>query len=415
VYAEPSKHLRLIGVTGTDGKTTSAHLTAHVLNTLGKSAAAKGSSQAQLSCGYLTSVAFDYGEGRQMNASHMTTVESTDIQAMLAQAVAHGVQSMVVEASSEGLAQGRLEGCVFDAAMFTNLTRDHLDFHGTMEAYRDAKGLLFEMLDRPNAKGFGRAAVVNADDPASPVLAARTQTARRLTYGIEHAADFRGLDVQPNGFEMRFRLRAEGVTREATVPLIGRFNVLNALAAVAVAHSQGYEIEDAVQALTTFTGVPGRLEVIEEGQPFRVYVDIASTPAAMENVLAALKSATTGRLWVVFGAAGGRDPNRRTGIGAVAARLADRVVLTSEDPRDEDPEAIIDAIAGALREGGRVEGSDYVGRADRREAIAYAFEHAEPGDTVLLAGKATEPTMTVRGRDLPWDERAVARALLTGR
>jgi UDP-N-acetylmuramoyl-L-alanyl-D-glutamate--2,6-diaminopimelate ligase len=415
VYAEPSKHLMLIGVTGTDGKTTSAHLTAHVLDSLAIAGASKGSSQVQPGCGYLTSVAFDYGDGLKMNASHMTTVESTDIQSMLAQAVAHGRGAMVVESSSEGLAQGRLEGCIFDVALFTNLTRDHLDFHGTMEAYRDAKGTLFEMLDRPNDKPWRRTAIVNADDEASPYLAARSKTARQLTYGIDHEAGFRALDVRADGYDMRFRLQAEGAAYEAMVPLIGRFNVLNALAAVATARSQDANIEDAIEALATFTGVPGRLEVIDAGQPFRVYVDIASTPAAMENVLTALKSATKRRLWVVFGAAGGRDPNRRTGIGAVAARLADRIVLTSEDPRDEDPQAIIDAIAGALRDGGRAEGADYVGRVDRREAIAYAFEHAQAGDTVLLAGKATEATMTIRGQDLPWDERAIARELLTGR
>lgn len=414
VYAEPSKHLLLIGVTGTDGKTTSAHLTAHVLDSLGIAGTSKGSSQARAACGYLTSVAFDYGDGLKMNASHMTTVESTDIQSMLAQAVQHGRGAIVVEASSEGLAQGRLEGCVFDVALFTNLTRDHLDFHGTMEAYRDAKGTLFEMLDRPNDKPWRRTAIVNADDPASSHLVARTRTAQIFTYGIDREADFGAFDVQTDGYNMRFRLRAGRKNYEAMVPLIGRFNVLNALAAIATAHSQEASIEDAVAALGTFKGVPGRLEVIDCGQPFRVYVDIASTPAAMENVLTALKSATKGRLWVVFGAAGGRDPNRRTGIGAVAARLADRIVLTSEDPRDEDPQAIIDAIASALREGGRVEGADYVGVVDRREAIAYAFQHAQPGDTVLLAGKATEATMTVRGRDLPWDERAVARELLGG-
>jgi UDP-N-acetylmuramoyl-L-alanyl-D-glutamate--2,6-diaminopimelate ligase len=411
VYAEPSKHLMLIGVTGTDGKTTSAHLTAHVLNTLASREASEGSPSG---CGYLTSVAFDYGEGLRMNASHMTTVESTDIQAMLARAVAQGRRAMVVEASSEGLAQGRLEGCVFDAAIFTNLTRDHLDFHGTMEAYRNAKGQLFAMLDRPNDKPYPRVAVLNVEDAASSHMAARTKSARVITYGIEHPADFRAVEVQADRFEMRFRLQCEGASHDAMVPLIGRFNVLNALAAVATAHGEGYDVAAAVDALKGFAGVPGRLEVIDEGQPFRVYVDIASTPAAMENVLTALKAATTGRLWVVFGAAGGRDPARRTGIGAVAARLADRIVLTSEDPREEDPQAIIDAIASALSEGGRVEGTDYAGRADRREAIAYAFEHAQPGDTVLLAGKATEATMTVRGRDLPWDERAIARELLHG-
>ncbi len=167
-----------------------------------------------------------------------------------------------------------------------------------------------------------------------------------------------------------------------------------------------------MQALASFPGVPGRLERIDRGQPFAVFVDIASTPAALENVLNALRPATTGQLWAVFGAAGGRDPARRGGMGDVAARLADRCVLTNEDPRDEDPDAIIAAIAAALREGGRSEGSDFVRVPDRRGALQYAFEQAERGDTVLLAGKATETTMVFGDGPVPWDERATAFELL---
>jgi UDP-N-acetylmuramoyl-L-alanyl-D-glutamate--2,6-diaminopimelate ligase len=183
--------------------------------------------------------------------------------------------------------------------------------------------------------------------------------------------------------------------------------------AVAVARSQGIEVGEAVAALASFPGVPGRLERIEAGQPFSVYVDIASTPAALENVLNALRPGTMGRLWVVFGAAGGRDTARRDGMGRVAARLADAAVLTNEDPRDEDPETIIESIAAGLREGARVEGEDFFRKPDRTEAIDFAFSRAGPGDTVLLAGKATETTMIFEGsRQLPWDERGTALRLL---
>jgi UDP-N-acetylmuramoyl-L-alanyl-D-glutamate--2,6-diaminopimelate ligase len=404
VHGVPSAKMFTVGVTGTDGKTTTAHLTGHVLDTCA------GTSHA----GYLSSVAFDFGDGAQLNRSHMTTVESSEIQRMLGQAVTRGLKGMVVEASSEGLAQGRLNGCIFDTAVFTNLTRDHLDFHGTMEQYRADKGRLFEMLDAPNDKPYRRLAVLNAGDANSEYFRTRTRKAAVVTYGFE-GGDYQALEAGADGFTMRFTLKAEGQTLEAMVPLIGRFNVLNAMAAVAVAHGQDVPLAQAVKALASFPGIPGRLERIEAGQAFSVYVDIASTPAALENVLQALRPATSGKLWVVFGAAGGRDPARRTGMAGVAGRLADRFVLTNEDPRDEDPEAIIEAIAGGLRDAGMIEGRDYTKVTDRRQAIAYAFEHAEPGDTVLLAGKATEPTMVIAGRDVSWDEREVARELLKSR
>ena len=341
----------------------------------------------------------------------MTTVEATVIQSMLAQALRNGRETMVVEASSEGLAQGRLNGCLPDVAVFTNLTRDHLDFHGTMEHYREAKGLLFEMLNLPSDKRFPRAAIVNADDAASAYMTARS-TVPAVTYGIGNEADFRAVNVTTEGFSLRFEVQTRERQMTAHVPLIGRFNAYNALAAVATACSQGVPFAAAVEALTSFPGVPGRMERIDAGQAFAVFVDIASTPVALENVLTALRPATTGRLWVVFGAAGGRDPARRSGMGEVAARLADRCVLTNEDPRDEDPGAIIEEIAAALQSGGRHEGGDFARVPERREAIRYAFEHASPGDTILLAGKATEPTMVFATGAVPWDERAVARELL---
>jgi len=402
VHGDPSAKLRLVGVTGTDGKTTTTHLVAHVLDACG------------LGCGYLSSVGFDAGGGFELNASHMTTLEGTVVQRLLARAVAAGRRSMAVEASSEGLALQRLAGCRFDLAVFTNLTRDHLDFHGTMERYLAAKGILFEMLDDSSTKAFPRAAVLNADDDASAYLRDRSQ-ARPITYGLGEGADVRAEDVAAAGFGLRFRVQAHGGEANAAVPLMGRFNVYNSLAAVAAALSQGVSLRDAVGALASFAGVPGRLERIDCGQPFQVFIDIASTPAALAHVLEALRPATKGRLWVVFGAAGGRDPARRGGMGRAAGRLADRAVLTNEDPRDEDPDAIIEAIAAGLRETGRVEGRDFVRVPERRQAIAHAIAGAAPGDTLLLAGKATETTMIFGERAEPWDERAVARELLARR
>lgn len=401
VHGRPSAKLRFIGVTGTDGKTTTTHLIAHVLEGCG------------LACGYLSSVGFDTGRGMELNASHMTTLEATLVQERLAAAVAAGRRSMAVEASSEGLALHRLAGCEVDVAVFTNLTRDHLDFHGTMERYLAAKGTLFEMLDEPSHKPFPKAAVLNADDAASAYLRGRS-AAPAITYGLSEAADVHGDEVTTTPAGLRFRVRAGGQAGAAELPLLGRFNVYNGLAAVATALSQGVLLSDAAAALAGFPGVPGRLERIDCGQPFAVYVDIASTPAALANVLEALRPLTPGRLWVVFGAAGGRDPARRAGLGLAAGRFADRAVLTNEDPRDEDPEAIIEAIAAGLRQAGRREGVDFQRCPDRRQAMARAFAAAAPGDTVLLAGKGTETTMVFGEESVAWDERATARELLSG-
>lgn len=399
VYGSPSHTLRMIGITGTDGKTTSAHLIAHVLDRCG------------LKAGYLTSVGFDTGAGFELNESHMTTLEAPVVQESLARARDQGRETMVTEASSEGLAQHRLDACEFDVAVFTNLSRDHLDFHGTMENYLAAKGLLFMLTARAPDKGFGKAAILNADDRSSDYLAGLTSLPV-VTYGLGPSADLRAEDVATEGFALQFTACAEGSRTSVRAPLIGRFNVYNCLAAIAVARSQAVDFKEAAAAIATFPGVPGRLERIDCGQPFSVYVDIASTPVALENVLTALRPGTRGKLWVVFGAAGGRDPARRDGMGAVAAGLADAAVLTNEDPRDEDPDEIIETIARAMAQAGAAEGERFFRIPDRRDAIAFAFANARAGDTVLLAGKATETTMVFGRRHIPWDERATARSLL---
>ncbi len=400
VYGYPSKDLRLVGVTGTDGKTMTTHLTAHVLETCG------------LDAGYLSSVGFETGAGFMANTSHMTTLEAPAIQSLLAQTELGNRKTMVVEASSEGLAQHRLDGCEFDVAVFTNLTRDHLDFHGTMERYLAAKGLLFELTAKSNTKDFAKAAIFNNDDPASRKLADLTDLPR-LTYGLSMGSDFRATQVEVSGVAIQFQAEYSGAEFKVRAPLIGEFNAYNCLAATAVAVSQGIDAGQALAALEGFSGVPGRLERIDHGQPFQVFVDIASTPAALEKVLVALRPSTPGRLWVVFGAAGGRDSARRDGMGRAAGRLADLVVLTNEDPRDEDPEAIIEDIAAGLRETGSQKDKDYFEMPGRLDAIRFAFSQAGAGDTVLLAGKATETTMVFGREARAWDERATARAILT--
>jgi UDP-N-acetylmuramoyl-L-alanyl-D-glutamate--2,6-diaminopimelate ligase len=399
-YGRPAAKLGVAGVTGTDGKTTTVHLIAHVLEAGGRPA------------GYLSSAAFRASGAPARNASHMTTLEAPFVQEQLATMVAAGMRYAVIEASSHGLALHRVDECAFDVAVFTTLSRDHLDFHGTMEEYREAKGRLFRMLDGSPAKeGVAKAAVVNADDPASAYFRALSR-APLTTYGLEAPADVRAEAIEAQGLATRFRLATPAGSADVAVGLAGRYNVLNCLAAAAVALSQGMTVEEIAGALASFPGVPAHLEPVECGQPFRVVVDIASTPGAMRRVLEVLRPVTEGRLWAIFGAAGGRDPARRDGIGRVAGELADFAVLTNEDPRSEDPDAIIEQIAAGLREARREEGRDFARVPDRRAALRYVFERAGAGDTVLLAGKGTEPSIEMAREAIPWDEAQAARDVL---
>jgi UDP-N-acetylmuramoyl-L-alanyl-D-glutamate--2,6-diaminopimelate ligase len=278
-----------------------------------------------------------------------------------------------------------------------------------MAEYRDAKAILFRMLGESAEKGFGKAAILNADDFVSADLRAVT-VVPVISYGIVERADMSGMNIRPDGFGTRFTARMFGESVTVRTNLMGDYNVSNCLAAAAAAVSQGVEFSAALHALSSFPGVPGRMELIDEGQPFRVVVDIASTEQSMRNVLRMLRPVTKGKLIVLFGAAGERDPARRRGIARAVAEYADHAVITNEDPRGEEPDAILDEIAGALRSAGF--GRKFDRELDRRQAIEIAFARAERDDTVLLAGKATEPSIVIGNVHWPWDERRIARELL---
>jgi UDP-N-acetylmuramoyl-L-alanyl-D-glutamate--2,6-diaminopimelate ligase len=399
-YRFPARTLGTIGVTGTDGKTTTTHLIAHVLNATGHPA------------GYLSSVEFGLPRSAELNASHMTTLEAPAIQRHLAAIRDAGGRFAVIEASSHGLAMHRVDQCEFDVGVFTNLAPDHLDYHGTFEAYRDSKAELFRMLDRSMDKGLLKFAILNADDESSTYMASVTH-ARALSFGTKARSDVAGTDIATTAGGTAFRVVGAGEPFDARVPLFGEFNVSNCLAAIAVGVSQGVWPET-IRALATFPGVPGRMEIIDEGQPFRVVVDIASTEQAMRNVLRVLRPTTKGRIIVVFGAAGERDRERRHGIARAVAEFADHAIITNEDPRSEDPLAIIDEIAGALDRAGSGDGR-YDRIEDRRTAIAQAIRLASEDDCVLLAGKGTEQSIVIGTTHHPWDERRVARELLRER
>jgi UDP-N-acetylmuramoyl-L-alanyl-D-glutamate--2,6-diaminopimelate ligase len=397
-YAHPSLQLGVIGITGTDGKTTTAYLVDHVL----RSAGAK--------TGMVGTVAIRIAGSEELHPSRQTTPESSDIQRYLRQMVEASAAWAILEATSHGLAMHRLDHVRFDIAAVTNITREHLDFHGTVENYRRAKATLLKRV----AVDAG-VAIVNADDAGSRAIEHFARGATVIRYSVAgRNADVRALDVRSMETGSQFVLDAgsRGIA-ECSLPLIGEFNVANALCAAAIVLATGVDVDAITAALATAPAVPGRMARVEAGQPFSVVVDYAHTPGAIEKVLTLLRGLhPSGRLIAVFGSAGERDVEKRPLQGAIAARLADFSIITSEDPRLEDPVAIITQIAaGAVAEGAEA-GKNLFCRTNRRDAIRLAFDLAKPGDCVLLAGKGHEASMIWGREKLPWDEAGTARELL---
>lgn len=399
IHGHPARKLNVIGVTGTDGKTSLCHLVAHVLNSSGRKTGLISTAE----CRIADEVIGDTGR--------FTTPESPQVQSMLAQMAGSGCQWAVIEATSHGLALHRVDECEYDIAAFTNFGLDHLDFHGNAEEYRAAKGRLFEMLDQSLDKGVVKTAVLNADDEACAFMQGLTK-ARALTYGIEAASDFRATGLRPEESGTRFRLGAPRATGEVFVPMPGRFNVRNALAALAIASAAGLPMDGAIAAIASWPGAPGRTQYINEGQPFTVLVDFAHAPESLRRVLGMLRDGTRGRIVAVFGCIGERDRARRPGMARAAAELADYTFVTDDNPYTEDRDAILEDIARELRAAGKRDGHDFAVVPDRREAIAQALSMAVDEDAVLLAGKGHEREVHLKGGVYECDDREVARRLL---
>lgn len=388
-HGRPSRRTRVVGVTGTDGKTTTAALTWWALS---------GAAPAGLSSTAMTRL----GDEVVPPVGHFTTPEADEVQAFLAEAVARGLTRVVLESSSHGLALRRLDEIDYALAVWTNLSPEHLDFHGDLAAYADAKAELVRRAPH---------AILNRDDDAWAFFAGE---ARAVTsYGAHAQADWRLLASDPRPGRLTLRIGTpEGRELTTDLPMVGGYNAWNALAALAAAAHEGTSPEAAAARLASFPGVPGRMQVLQ-AEPFAVIVDFAHTAPALTKALAAL--APRGRRLVVIGAAGERDPGKRAPLGAAAVRGADLALFTEEDARSEDPTAILDRLAaGAAAAGGR-EGRDFVRVPDRREAIRQAIRRAQPGDAVLLAGKGHETTLERADATLPWDEAAEARAALEAR
>jgi len=386
-YGRPAARLKLIGVTGTNGKTTSVTLARHVLS--GPSGIGPMGSIGTLG-------AFDpAGAPVESEAGNLTTPGPIDLQATLAALIERGAKGAAMEVSSHSLDQGRVDGLVFQAAIFTNLTRDHLDYHKTFEAYFAAKARLVSYLA---ADGL---AVINADDAAWEKL---PKAPRRITYGERGEVSARDVTVSPSG--ARFTLVTAGGRHAVALPLLGRFNVANALGVAACAVGLGVQPAEVAERLTTAPQVPGRMERIA-ADPCTVLRDYAHTPDALERALETTRDITApgGRVIVVFGAGGDRDRGKRAPMGAAAARLADVAIATSDNPRTEDPERILDEVEAGMGE------RPHYRVVDRRAAIGQALELARLGDTVLLAGKGHETYQVIGTVKQPFDEREIVRDL----
>lgn len=421
-YRHPSRSMALVGITGTDGKTTTANLLFSILRAAGRRT------------GLISTVSAVIGDRTYDTGLHTTTPDAPDIQRYLAQMRDAGVEIAVLETTSHGLAQHRVTGCAFDVAVVTNITHEHLDFHGSYEAYRDAKAMLFRSLTaqkpgfskKPGFSELPKTAVLNRDDSSFEYLSA-IPAERVITYGIGQAGSAEGgeglhltaanVSHAPSGTEFDICFTVSPYPPiplspcHLVTPLVGDFNISNILAAAGAALALDIEPEAIRAGVAALAGVPGRMERIDRGQPFLAVVDFAHTPNALARALDTVRglAGPDGRVIVIFGSAGLRDRAKRRLMGEVAAARADYTLITAEDPRTENLAAIMAETAGALLAAGRVEGHDFVRIPDRQRAILHAVRRARPGDVVICCGKGHEQSMCFGAVEHPWRDQDALR------
>lgn len=394
----PARALQVYGITGTNGKTTTAFFLQAILQA------------ARRTTGLATTVQFSDGVETWRNDKKMTTLPAATLQRLLGRMKSVGATAAVIEVTSHALMQHRTWGIPFDTVIFTNLTHDHLDYHLTPEHYRRAKERLFAL---PH-----RVSVVNADDRNAPTFLAYPAT-RVLRFSLVADADVMAKTIKPNLVGTEFLLVIGDDERRVRLQVPGRFNVANALAAAAAAYGSNIGIDVIVEGLESVGLVPGRMEAIQAGQPFRILLDYAHTPDALKQVFETVRATTKGRIIHVGGATGNRDRSKRPLLGAIAAQYADLIIVTNEDPDNEDPAAIMDAVVQGIRRGAGkrkqfVINDNLFVILDRAEAIRTALRLAESADTVLVTGKGDESAMVVNGQLLPYSDRATILAALKG-
>ena len=401
-YGYPARKMTVIGITGTDGKTTTANLIFSILKAAG------------VKVGMISTVSALIGEQSLDTGFHVTTPDPIDVQYFLAKMVELGLTHVIIEATSHGLAQYRVDACEFDIAVITNITHEHLDYHGTYESYRAAKARLFTQLVETHPKGFSTPSigVLNRDDNSFDYLSQLLRS-RQVSYGFSPEADLRAEEAVHSRNGLHFIACSQDSRIAISSPMLGFYNVSNCLAAVATALFAIRLPPQAIQeGIANFNGVPGRMERIEMGQDFTCLVDFAHTPNALQNVLETCRQLTSGRIITIFGSAGLRDREKRRIMAEISAQLADFSILTAEDPRTEPLEMILDEMAvGATSKGG-VEGKTFWRISNRGNAIRYAMKLARKGDIVIACGKGHEQSMCFGTIEFTWDDRTAMRAAL---
>jgi UDP-N-acetylmuramoyl-L-alanyl-D-glutamate--2,6-diaminopimelate ligase len=393
-YDQPSHHLHIIGITGTNGKTTTSHLIEKIFSDQHKKTGLIGT--------MYTKIADEKFETKN------TTPESLTLQKTFREMLEKKVEMVVMEVSSHALHKGRVHGCDFDVAVFTNLSQDHLDYHESMENYKQAKGLLFSQLGNVFDHNYPKYAILNADDPTIHDYQKIT-TATIITYGIDQEADIKAENIKMTPKGTTFDIVIANRKYPISIQLAGKFNIYNVLASIAASLASKIELKDILLSLEKIDGVSGRFELVDAGQDFSIIVDYAHTPEALENVLKTIKQFAIGNIFVVVGCGGDRDKTKRPLMAKIACEYGTNPIFTSDNPRSEDPNAIlVDMEAG-------VKGRKYLSIVDRKEAIQFAIKHAKAGDVVLIAGKGHETYQTIGNVTYEFDDRLVAKEAIEER
>ncbi len=392
----PANRMRMVGVTGTNGKTTTTHMIRHILKAQGHKVGVIGTVHIMI--------------GDTSYPIHNTTPDVVDLQHILHQMVQENVEYCVMEVSSHALALGRVSGVEFDTAVFTNLTQDHLDFHKTFENYLAAKCKLFEQVSAPNQVKDNKGAVINIDDSYGHRVMEKT-TAPTITYSTLGKGTLNASDVHMSTKNSQYTVNYKGESYPVSMNTTGLFNVYNTLAAIGACLQEGISMEAIDTALKTFSSVPGRFELIEEGQDFAVVVDYAHTPDGLQNILETAKAIKENRIIIVFGCGGDRDATKRPIMGRIAAVYGDKIYVTSDNPRTEDPVQIVKDVEVGVKEALR-DGTSYEVIVDRREAINHAIHDAKAGDIVIIAGKGHENYQILKNETIHFDDREEARKAL---
>jgi len=403
-YDWPACKLTVIGVTGTDGKTTTTNLIYKILLA------------ANIRAGMISTVNAVIGDEVLDTGFHVTTPDAHDVQCYLAKMVDAGLTHVVLETTSHGWSQFRVDACEFDIGVVTNITHEHMNEHGSFENYRAAKARLFSSLEitKNKLQGNPRLAVINRDDPKSFDFLNDFVKVNKLNYGLGEGADIRAMDIAYSPSGIHFIAQSKDFQVDVTSNLVGAYNVSNCLAALTAAvYGLGIKPEVAAQGIASLNGIPGRMECIDMGQNFTAIVDFAHTPNALKSALEAARTMTTGKVIVAFGSAGLRDKEKRRMMAETSIELADFTVLTAEDPRTESLNEILDEMAAGARSRGGIEGQTFWRVSDRGAAIRFALTLAQPRDVVLACGKGHEQSMCFGAREFLWDERTAMRAALS--